>query len=435
MVFPEGTLHTAVVTTFDFYLVASEVPTADELIAPCDLEEDRYSNLLVRLSCAARKFSVYLVVNLAEKAVCSGYPECKVGRWNLYNTNVVFDRDGIVIARYRKYNLFGQRKMINKPILPEVVTFRTDFNVTFGLFTCFDILFEQPAVALVREGIQNYVLPTFWFSEYPFLTSIQAQEQWAFEHNVTLLAAGANYPKIGSGGTGIYHGRNGGLLADIIGGGGTKFYSTKVIKDEIYLEGTNHYAYNTFEELDNLRLLQDDLSKYSSVLLESSEMHTTICSANFCCAFDVLSTFNPESAGLKYYQYRLVAYSGVRSFTGMYYGGVEICGVVGCTGKALDSCRSRFENYGEVSWPRTFTHISIRANYTNSPHKSQYPNSLLSNLRPVPARAQVWKSVIYKSEDLVEREHTLVEPQHSLYTFAIFGRDVSRDHAPRLLDN
>lgn len=52
----------------------------------------------------------------------------------------------------------------------------------------------------------------------------------------------------------------------------------------------------------------------------------------------MLSDFSLSELGKKYYQYHLVAYSGVRTFSGMYYGGVETCGVVACQGETLESC-------------------------------------------------------------------------------------------------
>lgn len=49
--------------------------------------------------------------------------------------------------------------------------FDTDFNVTFGHFICFDLLFKTPATDLVLDhGIENIIFPTMWYSELPFLT-------------------------------------------------------------------------------------------------------------------------------------------------------------------------------------------------------------------------------------------------------------------------
>lgn len=75
------------------------------------------------------------------------------------------------IFRYRKFNLFNEGN-VRRPLAPDVVTFETDFNVTFGIFICFDILFKDPAIMLVDRGVKHFVFPTMWFSELPFLTGI-----------------------------------------------------------------------------------------------------------------------------------------------------------------------------------------------------------------------------------------------------------------------
>ena len=36
--------------------------------------------------------------------------------------------------------------------------------------TCFDILFEVPAVEMVRRGVTHFAFPTFWGDELPSLT-------------------------------------------------------------------------------------------------------------------------------------------------------------------------------------------------------------------------------------------------------------------------
>jgi predicted amidohydrolase len=53
----------------------------------------------------------------------------------------------------------------------EISILDTDFGVQFGMFICFDIMFEKPAVQLVKEWeVTDIVYPTAWFSELPFLT-------------------------------------------------------------------------------------------------------------------------------------------------------------------------------------------------------------------------------------------------------------------------
>ena len=76
----------------------------------------------------------------------------------------------ILIFRYRKFNLFGELGF-NHTRSSELCTFDTDFGVRFGMFICFDILFQDPAARLIREtGVKDVIFTTAWFSEIPLLT-------------------------------------------------------------------------------------------------------------------------------------------------------------------------------------------------------------------------------------------------------------------------
>jgi Predicted amidohydrolase len=81
---------------------------------------------------------------------------------------VTYRRD-ILCSRYRKFHLFGETGFSTTPEA-EISIIDTDFGVKFGIFTCFDIFFEKPAIELVKErGVTDIVFPTAWFSELPFL--------------------------------------------------------------------------------------------------------------------------------------------------------------------------------------------------------------------------------------------------------------------------
>lgn len=73
------------------------------------------------------------------------------------------------LRRYRKFNLFGDAG-IRKTGNADLTTFTTDFNVTFGIIICFDIVVSTPAVDLVNRGVKNFIMPTMWYSELPFST-------------------------------------------------------------------------------------------------------------------------------------------------------------------------------------------------------------------------------------------------------------------------
>lgn len=169
VVFPESTLNNRNELTI--------VPNpAVNQTAPCDFANNnansQFHEFLIEISCAARNTSTYVVINIKEKEPCSPdspKANCQPNKPNIYNTNVVFDRDGRVISRYRKFHPF--RENVNRTEVAEFGYFDTDFGVRFGHFICFDILFYTPAQEMVeRLGIKDFVYPTMWFSQLPFLT-------------------------------------------------------------------------------------------------------------------------------------------------------------------------------------------------------------------------------------------------------------------------
>lgn len=169
IVFPESTLN-------GLNEPLTYVPRATDKISPCDLPSN-YEPFLVEISCRARESKKYVVINLTEKEDCTKKSQadkkdprpCASNGLSIFNTNVVFDRTGAVISTYRKVHLFGEDGT-NTTYVPDYSTFTTDFNVTFGHFICFDILFQTPAQDLADRGITDFIYPTMWFSELPFLT-------------------------------------------------------------------------------------------------------------------------------------------------------------------------------------------------------------------------------------------------------------------------
>lgn len=152
------------------------------------------------ISCAAREHNMYVVVNHHERVDCDDDPNCPDDGFLLYNTNVVFDRGGRVVARYRKYNLFNEPGT-NVTRTPEISIFETDFGVTFGQFICYDMLQEKPAMYFAgNHNVTDIVYSTHWFAELPFLNAVQEQAAWAYGADVNFLASGYSDALTGSGG-------------------------------------------------------------------------------------------------------------------------------------------------------------------------------------------------------------------------------------------
>jgi len=85
---------------------------------------------------------------------------------NIYNTSVVFDPHGEIIAKYRKVHLFdvetpgGFAYKESATITPagEVVTFKVN-DITFGLSVCYDLRFPEFFRRLMKKGAQVILLP------------------------------------------------------------------------------------------------------------------------------------------------------------------------------------------------------------------------------------------------------------------------------------
>ncbi len=79
------------------------------------------------------------------------------------------------------------------------------FQVRFGVFTCFDMLFKDPSIDLVQiYGVQNIVFPTAWYKGFPMLISIEFQQAWSRVNCVNLIAANLYFPRLNFTGSGIY---------------------------------------------------------------------------------------------------------------------------------------------------------------------------------------------------------------------------------------
>ncbi|XP_054264602.1 vanin-like protein 1 [Macrosteles quadrilineatus] len=418
IVFPEGGLSGHNVRK------SIELPSPEEKANPCT-ESTKYHTALVLLSCAAKKYNMYAVINTGEQ-----YYSSTTNKTEYYNSNVAIDKNGTVVARYRKFNPYGEP--VTKPAL-DLHTFTTDFNVTFGMFICFDIDFEEPGVVLARDyGVKHFAFPHCWISELPFLTAIQAQWGFAYSLDTVLLASGCNYPSSGGTGSGIYHGRRGALqyfqtnsrtsrllIANVSKNfepDNKVFHTKDPARPTTYKEPVKNVVSNEFSDVEvhlledqhtnsSLFLLRDYTDVYRSRQLFPSGFYpssasaaplqdssltvtlttkTTICQGVVCCDFEVrvTSIFNATkpsapSRGDDFSRqfYRLVAFDGVRWYGGgVATGGVQLCGVVSCVNDSISSCGLRSDDasaqvatYGQLFKTETrFESVTIIGTFTHN---------------------------------------------------------------------
>lgn len=185
---------------YNKYDVCPYATTAERTNRKKEISITLYSNyefqVLSVISKAAAKEKVYVVTNLYERIECGQdqQQECPPIGFLNSNTDVVFDRNGTVIAKYAllvgaprrrvslrqqvdstifsyRYRKTYKKSYMDKPEKADLVTFTTDFGVTYGVFTGFDILFKTPAIDLVRQmNVTHFVHPSRWHGDLPFLT-------------------------------------------------------------------------------------------------------------------------------------------------------------------------------------------------------------------------------------------------------------------------
>ncbi|XP_045503429.1 vanin-like protein 1 isoform X1 [Colias croceus] len=407
------------------------------------LHADLYDSVLVSISSAARNNSIYVVINIQEKMDCADAPgeNCPEKKLYHFNTNVVFDRNGAIIDRYRKINLFGEYSR-TPALKPELGIFTTDFGVTFGHFICFDLLFQVPAVQVVQKyNITDVIFPTMWFSELPYLTAVQIQEGYAHAMNVNFLAAGANNVRIGSAGSGIYSGKAGALVSIMPGLPTTRLLVAKVPK--VPGEVKDAYPgpiYDNPADHDYLLLKVDpSLESHKSQLLEAGSQDFVLVDGATMCRFKV----NLSESAATLYKYRAGAFDGVRTYDGVATGGVRICAVYACTDDTRESCGKRFPQFSPNTFP-TFEELTIQATFT-TPQTVQelaaddvvyFPVSLKPSILPLEADEFTYTSTTLLNTDVYS--YSLVNKSAELYNFGIFGRVFDRDGqdpTPPLVDD
>jgi len=228
LVFPEygltGSLYTSRAPLSKQLEQIPDNPSGKRIL-PCNNSSFNSLPSFQKLSCLALSYKIALVVNTGDKQPCmTRDTQCPPSGFYQYNTNIAFDSDGCYLAKYHKRHLYGGEKSLYDTPAVEMVSFTTKFGVTFGTFTCFDILFHSPAMRLVEKGVKNFIFPTFWGSEFPALVSTAVQQSWSMLTSTNLIAANihcqeeycltvADLPATGSG---IY--MNGTVLSSYMSG-------------------------------------------------------------------------------------------------------------------------------------------------------------------------------------------------------------------------
>lgn len=377
------------------HLLSKNVLKQSAIQIKTNLNSEMEEGHLKTLSNAAKENGIYVVVNFIEIEYAS---KDEI----FYNTNVVFDRDGNIIAKYRKINLYNEEGLT--PGKVGNVTFTTDFGVKFGIFTCFDILFYNPSrLVLEDEHVTDIIYPAAWSSLLPVYISTAIQHGYVKSTGVNLLAANLNIPKKGISGSGIYDG-TGKIKTIEINGASKSIDKTEVViehkkrVDSCHINKENDEDFNVFalrpdeNDPNELKFLDIEMHsqankyKYTNLDLSSGDIHKEVCSGSFCCTFNI-----KVNNYVKDEYYRLATYRDT-----IHNKDVSFCLLVHCGNEAIESCGSRSKTN------TTFSRIEVYAHFKPYSYAFYQPYSIQYNYKPI-------EEIYYCNEELKANTSSLVK--------------------------
>lgn len=144
-------------------------------------ENEKDSETLAFFSDIAKQYKSYILTgSIIEKVT-----ENDIDKF--YNTSLLLDREGNVLAKYRKMHLFdsfgGTEHQYNTPG-DEFTVADTDFG-RVGMSVCFDIKFPKHFIELVKRGAEVIVEPAAWCAPNNLLEN--AKEEWILMNRARAL--------------------------------------------------------------------------------------------------------------------------------------------------------------------------------------------------------------------------------------------------------
>ncbi len=163
------------------------------------------------------------------------------GEDGLYNTSVLLNRDGEIIAVYRKMHLFSFNSLEKALLKPgkEIVSVKTELGV-FGLAICYDIRFPELFRSLSSDGAEVFLIPAAWPAGNRLEHWIILNKARAFENLAYLISCDC----VGGTASGLsYQGRS--MIVDPWGTvTASAGFDEEIVKTEISVEKVRQFRSN-----------------------------------------------------------------------------------------------------------------------------------------------------------------------------------------------
>ncbi|GAB6023858.1 hypothetical protein CHUAL_008597 [Chamberlinius hualienensis] len=411
-------------------MLPTVIPDPDQPWNPClNASRDEFNvTVLHRLSCSAMSNNLIVVANMGTIVKCNSTEDlsCPTDGVYQFNSDIVFDKNGTIVTTYHKVNLYLEPQFDRPPYPPDYVSTFTHNSITYGLITCFDILWYYPLVQMVESNRINQILmPTAWDDGLPFLTSVQSQQAWSIGLNINLIAANVQRSKDGYRGSGIYSGSAGYI---------NYTYDTsntnRLILSQISLtpgQLVPKLLPPPIAYFDYTGIIYDDLSGYSFLPLNTTssvEGNATIVTGNITCSVNyALNELVIDG------DYMLASYQGkITLGYGSYILAIEVCSVLYCydANDPVNTCSKTTSGVINANFTKLNLGAQLNTNYV-------YPNILRSDLQLVdPVDWSFYKSTVWEEEQLPSNV-TMVQLttnsnfSHSLSVASLYGRRYDLD--------
>ncbi|CAC5364006.1 VNN [Mytilus coruscus] len=379
MVFPEYGIYGGMKLSregIESYL--EYIPDPEENWNACQFP-DKYENTDIQrhLSCLANDTSMYLVVNFGDRQSCvtRNYPNCPKDGHYQFNTNVVYNPKGDLIAKYHKKHLYNE-KQFDIPPVTKLVTFETPFA---------------------------------WMDALPLLAAIQFHSAFATGAKVNFLAANINLPKYRFHGSGIYSPT--GYKAFTYSeshGGRLLIADLPIVKTNAFMTNFQRPDFKIEQSSVGSRQFQSNVRRdpFMFVPIENNKRNVSVCDGKLCCSLYY------ERLGNASEYFAFGAFDGLhKSKVQPYY--MKVCTLLKCKTANRTSCG------GLVKESLTnFTSIKLKGTF-----ETQYifPEVLLADNGQLKlSSGDFWT---YKDGTL-ESKHGF---EHPVLSVSLFSRDYERD--------
>ncbi|KAI8497906.1 Biotinidase [Branchiostoma belcheri] len=351
IVFPEDGIY-GFQSRDDLYPYLETIPDPERIVwNPCD-DPGRFNDTQVQreLSCMAKENDIYVVANFGDKQFChvSEDSSCPADGRYQFNTDVVFDNEGTLVARYHKEHLFMSELQFNRPPSVEFTTFQTPFG-KFGVFTCFDVLFRDPAVGLVEDyGVDTIVFPTAWMDVLPLFVSVEFHQAWAMGMGVNFLSANTH----------VIERRMTGSTISTPSGAVSYYHDMsstegRLLVAEIPIKPMKRAVTSTelpITEHDTAFVSDLFGDPFTFVELQKESDYVIVCQNDLCCSL------NYTKSGSTSEIYAFGVFDDLHTNEGQYY--LQICALVKCANSSRDSCGQPTSNA-----QTTFSHLQLAGNF------------------------------------------------------------------------